>query len=238
MTKQATNNKKSEAPKPAAKKSPAVKAKKTVVKKPAVAAKKTTSVKKTAPVAKKSASVKITVSTAKRPAAKKAVQTVKPAAVKKSPVLNSKPSAANKNDLKSRIISVIESGAAYAAVATVGSGKKPFVRIMSLKNKGLELASATYTKSKKVSQIKSNNSVSISILKDHSKKMADYITIEATASICLDAKTKKEFWSEGLAHYFKGPDDPNYCVLKFKPLSIEFNDAKTFKTETLSLKGK
>ncbi len=200
MTKQATNNKKSEAPRPAAKKSSALKTQK--------------------------------------PAAKKAVLPVKPAAAKKSPVLNSKPSAANKNDLKSRIISVIESGAAYAAVATVGSGKKPYVRIMSLKNKGLELASATFTKSKKVSQIKSNNSVSISILKDHSKKMADYITIEASATICLDAKTKKEFWSEGLANYFKGPDDPNYCVLKFKPLSIEFNDAKTFKTETLSLTGK
>ena len=226
MTKQATNNKKSEAPRPAAKKSSALKTQKP-------AAKKTTTAKKAAPAAKKSAAVKkIAI------AAKKAVHPVKPAAAKKSPVVNSKPSAVNKNDLKSRIISVIESGAAYAAVATVGSGKKPFVRIMSLKNKGLELASATFTKSKKVSQIKSNNSVSISILKDHSKKMADYITIEASASICLDAKTKKEFWSEGLANYFKGPDDPNYCVLKFKPLSIEFNDAKTFKTETLSLKGK
>lgn len=231
MTKQATNNKKSEAPRPAAKKSSALKTQKPT-------AKKTTTAKKAAPAAKKSATVKKIAITAKKPAAKKTVQTVKPAAAKKSPVLNSKPSAANKNDLKSRIISVIESGAAYAAVATVGSGKKPFVRIMSLKNKGLELASATFTKSKKVSQIKSNNSVSISILKDHSKKMADYITIEASASICLDAKTKKEFWSEGLANYFKGPHDPNYCVLKFKPLSIEFNDAKTFKTETLSLTGK
>jgi general stress protein 26 len=231
MTKQATNNKKSDAPKPAAKKSTAPETQKP-------AAKKTLTVKKTAPAVKKSASVKKTPVAAKKIAVKKAAQPVKPAAAKKSPVASSKPSAAPKNDLKTRIISVIESGAAYAAVATVGSGKKPYVRIMSLKNKGLELASATFTKSKKVGQIKLNNSVSISILKEYSKKMADYIVIEASASICLDAKTKKEFWSEGLANYFKGPDDPNYCVLKFKPLSIEFNDAKTFKTETLLLTGK
>lgn len=205
MKKQANDSKKT----PAAKK-PAAPAKKTAVKKSSAPAKKP-AVKKTAPVAKKAPVVKKTAPVAKKaPAAKKPVS------------------------LKDRIIAVIKGGSMLAAVATVGTDKKPYVRIMSMRNDGLELASATYVNSKKVAHIKSNKHVSISILKDHAK-MSDYITVSAAATICTDAKTKKAFWSPGIANYFKGPDDPNYCVIKFSPITIEFNDSKTFKTETLTI---
>lgn len=172
--------------------------------------------------------------------AKKSPVKAKTATAKKStaPAKKAAPAAkkaAPKNvTLKDRIIAVIKGGAHLAAVATVGADGKPCVRIMSMKNDGLELASATYSDSKKVAHIESNKYVSISILKDHAK-MSDYITVSASATVCRDAKTKKAFWSQGLANYFKGADDPNYCVIKFKPLSIEFNDAKTFKTETLKV---
>ncbi|HBC73344.1 MAG TPA: hypothetical protein DC017_00525, partial [Candidatus Wallbacteria bacterium] len=159
---------------------------------------------------------------AKKPVSKK---TSAPAARKPEP---------EKVSLKDRIISVMKGGAHLAAVATIGADKKPYVRIMSMKNDGLELASATYADSKKVAHVKSNKHVSISILKDHAK-MSDYIIVSAAATVCIDAKTKKAFWSQGLAHYFKGVDDPNYCVIKFKPLAIEFNDSKTFEVETLKM---
>lgn len=182
---------------------------------------KTAPVKKVSAPAKKAAAKKVSAA-AKKPVSKK---TSAPAAIKPEP---------QKVSLKDRIISVMKGGAHLAAVATIGADKKPYVRIMSMKNDGLELASATYTDSKKVAHIKSNKHVSISILKDHAK-MSDYIIVSAAATVCCDAKTKKAFWSQGLANYFKGADDPNYCVIKFKPLAIEFNDSKTFETETLKM---
>lgn len=183
-------------------------------------AKKVPAKAKTAPVKKVSAPAKK--AAAKKPVSKK---TSAPAARKPE---------TQKVSLKDRIISVMKGGAHLAAVATIGADKKPYVRIMSMKNDGLELASATYTDSKKVAHIKSNKHVSISILKDHAK-MSDYIIVSAAATVCCDAKTKKAFWSQGLANYFKGADDPNYCVIKFKPLAIEFNDSKTFEVETLKM---
>ena len=34
---------------------------------------------------------------------------------------------------------------------------------------------------------------------------------------------KQEYWNEGLAKIFKGPDDPAYGVLIVKPYKIEYN---------------
>lgn len=135
--------------------------------------------------------------------------------------------------LKDRVISVIQGGGRFAAVATVDSNNKPHVRIMSVKNEGLDICSASFMKSDKIAQIKHNQNASITILKDYSTMMCDYVRVEAVATVYTDAKTKKDFWSEGLGHYFKGPADPNYCVIKFRPVSIEFNDGQTFKTEIL-----
>lgn len=176
--------------------------------------------KKTA--AKKAVAKKVT---KKAAPATKSVTMKKTAPVKKAP--------AKALSLKDRVASVIENGGRFAAVATVGADKKPHVRIMALKNVGLDIYSASFTKSNKVAQIKDNHFVSITILKDHTTMMSDYIRVEAVATVLTDAKTRKEFWSEGLGYYFKGPDDPNYCVIRFKPTLIEFNDGKTMKTEVL-----
>ena len=41
------------------------------------------------------------------------------------------------------------------------------------------------------------------------------ITLVGTLKVLDDADVKKEMWYEGLEHQFSGPDDPNYCVLRF-----------------------
>jgi general stress protein 26 len=47
----------------------------------------------------------------------------------------------------------------------------------------------------------------------------DYnITLIGTIEILTDPEIKKEMWYEGLEHHFKGIEDPNYCVLRFKTL--------------------
>ncbi len=44
----------------------------------------------------------------------------------------------------------------------------------------------------------------------------DYnISLVGTIEIIMDPETKKENWYPGLKHHFSGPDDPDYCVLRF-----------------------
>lgn len=45
----------------------------------------------------------------------------------------------------------------------------------------------------------------------------DYnITLVGTIEIETDLDVKKEMWYGGLVNHFKGPEDPNYCVLRFR----------------------
>lgn len=45
----------------------------------------------------------------------------------------------------------------------------------------------------------------------------DYnITLVGTIEILTDMDVKREMWYDGLANHFSGPEDPNYCVLRFK----------------------
>lgn len=41
------------------------------------------------------------------------------------------------------------------------------------------------------------------------------ITLVGTIEILTDPEIKREMWYGGLAQHFSGPEDPNYCVLRF-----------------------
>ncbi|MCL2422000.1 MAG: pyridoxamine 5'-phosphate oxidase family protein, partial [Defluviitaleaceae bacterium] len=41
------------------------------------------------------------------------------------------------------------------------------------------------------------------------------ITLKGRLEILTDAETKHENWYSGIEDHFSGPDDPNYCVLRF-----------------------
>jgi len=46
---------------------------------------------------------------------------------------------------------------------------------------------------------------------------ADYnITLVGTMEILTDPDVKKEMWYGGMSNHFSGPEDPDYCVLRFK----------------------
>ncbi|MGI6653503.1 MAG: pyridoxamine 5'-phosphate oxidase family protein [Christensenellales bacterium] len=42
------------------------------------------------------------------------------------------------------------------------------------------------------------------------------ITLVGNIEVLTDPDIKKEMWYDGLAGHFRGTDDPNYCVLRFK----------------------
>lgn len=41
------------------------------------------------------------------------------------------------------------------------------------------------------------------------------ITLVGTIRVLTDLAAKKEMWYDGMGYYFKGPEDPNFCVLQF-----------------------
>ena len=58
---------------------------------------------------------------------------------------------------------------------------------------------------------------------------AEYcVNLVGEIEIITSDEVKRDMWYEGLGHHFTGPDDPNYCVLKFTTkrykLFIDFED--------------
>jgi general stress protein 26 len=41
------------------------------------------------------------------------------------------------------------------------------------------------------------------------------VTLTGRMEILSDEAIKREMWYDGLQHHFSGPDDPEYCVLRF-----------------------
>ena len=41
------------------------------------------------------------------------------------------------------------------------------------------------------------------------------ISLSGTIEIVTDTEVKADMWYDGLKNHFSGPDDPNYCVLRF-----------------------
>ncbi len=56
------------------------------------------------------------------------------------------------------------------------------------------------------------------------------ITLVGTIEVLTDPDIKKEMWYGGLANHFSGPDDPNYCVLRFETerynLLVDWKEAR------------
>ena len=53
------------------------------------------------------------------------------------------------------------------------------------------------------------------------------ITLVGDIDVLTDLATKKEMWYPGMGHYFSGPEDPGFCVLRFKTrrYSLMLNEA-------------
>lgn len=59
----------------------------------------------------------------------------------------------------------------------------------------------------------------------------DYnITLVGTIEVVTDPAVKKEMWYGGLVNHFSGPEDPGYCVLRFKTerynLLVDWKEAR------------
>ena len=99
---------------------------------------------------------------------------------------------------------------------------KPWVRYMMTKGADdLSIRFATYVQSRKVRQITANPEVHLTLGVTDPGVMIPYLQIQGRARFSTEAEDRHGFWSEMLAGYFSGPDDPNYGVVIVTPNMIE-----------------
>lgn len=59
---------------------------------------------------------------------------------------------------------------------------------------------------------------------------AYHIALTGRAEVLTDPETCREMWYEGLANHFSGPEDPNFCVIRFTTqrysLFIDWEEAR------------
>jgi general stress protein 26 len=111
-------------------------------------------------------------------------------------------------------------------VATIVDGGKPWVRyVMTVGRGDLSVRFATFALSRKVAQIAANSEVHVTLGVNDPSVMKPYLQIQGRARFSTEAVERHGFWSEMLAGYFSGPDDPNYGVVVVTPYRIELAKA-------------
>ncbi len=102
--------------------------------------------------------------------------------------------------------------AGYCVLALIDKEGYPTASTISVsKNDGISsMTFCTGLTGNKADRIKLSNRASVCFC-----SMEYNITLVGTIEVITDAETKKDMWYQGLEGHFSGPEDPNYCVLKF-----------------------
>jgi general stress protein 26 len=109
-----------------------------------------------------------------------------------------------------------------ASLATISEEGNPWVRFMMTQGADdLSIRSASFVQSRKVAQIAANPEVHLTLGVTNPGVMIPYLQIQGRARFSTEAADRYGFWSELLAAYFTGPDDPNYGVVIVTPYRIE-----------------
>jgi len=126
-----------------------------------------------------------------------------------------------KEELKPKILDVMKKYP-VGSVATINEGK-PWVRYMAMQpQEDLTLYTTTMAMTRKVAQIKKNKNIHVAFGCDPKNWIVPFVNVEGSAEVLTDPETKKKCWKEEFKQYYKGPDDPNYVVIKIQPSTIEY----------------
>ena len=134
------------------------------------------------------------------------------------------------SDTKSKIQAIL-AGPKLASFATVTEDGRPWVRyVVVMTDEELNLRFATFVESRKVAQIRNNPNVHVT-LNGSLETESPYLQIEGTARVTTDQEERNAFWSEMLARYFEGPEDPKYAIVIVEPKRIEYWSFEDFAPE-------
>jgi general stress protein 26 len=126
------------------------------------------------------------------------------------------------SELEERILAILKQPQ-LAGFATITTDGKPWVRyVMILGDDDMKIRFATFSKSRKIEQIKKNPEVHITCGVNCITEMMPYLQIQGIAKIATDQAEKVAFWNEELKDYFSGPDDPHYALVVIEPYRIEY----------------
>lgn len=139
-----------------------------------------------------------------------------------------------KRELKRRILELI-TNYPVGSLATIKDGK-PWVRYMVVQPQAdLTLFTTSFAPSRKVEQIRKNPNVHLAFGADPRDYALPYVNIVGTAEILTDSATKLKCWKEEYKQYYKGPDDPNYVVIRIVPSLIEYMGAGAHQPEIYTI---
>ena len=102
----------------------------------------------------------------------------------------------------------------YCTLALIDADGYPTTStITASKSEGIDwITFCTGIESNKAKRIRNCSRASVCFNADG----AYNINLVGTVDIITDADIKQEMWYDGLKNHFKAPDDPNYCVLRFR----------------------
>ncbi len=126
-------------------------------------------------------------------------------------------------DLKEKIMNILKKHS-LMSFATLTEDNRPWVRyVTGSVFDDMRIVFATFKNSRKAKQVEKNPEVHITCGITDPEKDQEYLQVAGKAKISTDSKLRLLYWSEGLKNYFKGPDDPNYCLCIITPYLIELN---------------
>jgi general stress protein 26 len=134
-------------------------------------------------------------------------------------------------ELKQQILEVIHKPQ-LAALATLTDQNNPWVRyVVTVGDGDFNLRCATFVNSRKVAQIRRDPNVHVTCGVTNFMEMAPYVQFQGKAEVTTDHDERHNFWNDLLAPIFKGPDDPNYCIIVIRPYRIEYCTPGIFEPE-------
>jgi len=109
-----------------------------------------------------------------------------------------------------------------SSLATITREGKPWVRyVITEGSEEMAIRFATFSNSRKVSQIRDNPEVHLTCGSTGAAVMKPYLQIQALARFFDGPDERHGFWKDSLKSYFQGPDDQNYGVVVIRPYRIE-----------------
>ncbi|MBD3235934.1 MAG: hypothetical protein GF330_04465 [Candidatus Eisenbacteria bacterium] len=124
------------------------------------------------------------------------------------------------------------SGPQLAVLATVTAEGLPWARyVMAFADDDLTLRIVTALDSRKAQQIGMHPDVHLTCGATTLEATREYLQIAGRAEITRDAQKRQAMWNEMLERYFSGPDDPNYAIIRVRPVRIEYMGSGSMEPE-------
>jgi general stress protein 26 len=125
------------------------------------------------------------------------------------------------SDLKQKIFEAAKE-LQLVNIATVTEDGKPWVRyVMAKADNDLVFRFCSRLDTKKIRHIKNNPNVHLSLGVTDLETAKNWLQVEGKAEASTDKNERHAFWFDELKNFFKGPDDPAYCIVIVKPSRIE-----------------